>query len=138
LTDQKVKRFLIPIVIIVIIFSVFKQIRSDKNEKQLKLENNYVIGEITDFYSLGLEATYYIHFEYIIDGIKYEKSKNTYSIYPDCEKTKNCIGIKHPVYYDVKNPNNAFMDFNLTESEFYKRTKEKKKIKEQIDQLKIE
>lgn len=124
--------------IIVIIFSIFKQIRRDKNEKQLKLENNFVIGEITDYYSLGFDVTVYIHFEYIIDGIKYEKSVNTNSMYPDCEETKNCIGTKHPVYYDIENPNNAFMDFNLTESELKKLNIEKSRIKERINKLRTE
>lgn len=119
------------------IFSIFKTIKSDKNEKQLKLENNYVIGEITEYNSIGLEASYYIHFTYIVDGIRYEKSVNKSSVHCDCQHTKYCIGFMHPVYYDIENPKNAFMDFSLTELEFNRENFLKVKLGKRLKELEV-
>ncbi|MBA6157195.1 hypothetical protein H3Z83_11790 [Tenacibaculum sp. S7007] len=133
MTDQKVNRFLIPIAVIVVIFSIFKTIKNDKKEEQLKLENNYVIGEITDHKVTGLAETYHIYYKYSVDGTEYSKSVNYSFKYSDCQRTKNCIGVKHPVYYDIENPNNAFMDFNSTELDLKKLNIQKKRFKERID-----
>ncbi|WP_055442119.1 hypothetical protein [Lacinutrix himadriensis] len=138
MTDQKVNRILIPVVIIVVIFSIFKTIRNDKKEEQLKLEYNYVIGEITNHYSLGLEASYYINFKYIVDGTEYSKSVNYSFKYADCERTRNCIGLKHVVYFDIDNPESAFMDFDLTELDMKRKNIKRKNIKERIEKLKVE
>ena len=138
LTDKKVYRFLIPILAIVLIYSIFKTIKTDEKEKQLELEYNYVIGEITDHKIFGIAETYYIYYKYKVNGIEYSKSENNSLKYSDCERTRNCIGLKHVVYYDIDNPNSAFMDFDLTESEMKRKNIKLKNIKERIEKLKQE
>ena len=135
MTDKKAKLFLLPILIIIVIYSIFKTIKTEKNENQLKAENNYVIGEITDHKVYGLAESYYIHYKYSVNGTEYSKSMNNSFKYTDCEKTRNCIGMKHVVYYDIKNPKNAFMDLNLTELEMYRKNVKKNNVKERMNKL---
>jgi len=138
LTDQKVNRFLIPILVIVLIYSLFKTIKTDKQENLLESENNYVIGEITDHKIFGLAESYYIYYKYKVNGIEYSKSVNNSFNYSDCERTRSCIGLKHVVFYNIDNPEDAFMDFDLTELEMNKRNIKRKNINERIKELKIE
>jgi hypothetical protein len=136
--NPKTTRILIPILIIVLAYSVFKTLKRDKKESQLELEYNYVIGEIIDHKISGLAETYYIFYKYNVNGIEYSKSVNNSFKYSDCEKTQKCIGIKHVVYYDINNPENAFMDFDITELELNKKKNQLKNIKERIKKLKTE
>src|SRR5690606_41258015 len=107
--------FLILAVIIVLIFSISKTIEREEKKKQFELNNNYVIGEITDHKVFGNGDSYYIYYKYIVNGIEYSKCVNNSFKYSDCEKTRSCIGLRHVVYYDINNPNDAFMDFNYSE-----------------------
>ncbi|MFK5983592.1 MAG: hypothetical protein QM499_11805 [Flavobacteriaceae bacterium] len=137
-TNQKTKRILVPILIIVLIYSVFKTINTSKKEKQLEFEYNYTIGEITDHKIFGLAESYYIYYKYNVNGIEYSKSVNNSFNYSDCERTRSCIGLKHVVFYNIDNPEDAFMDFDLTELEMNKRNIQRKNINERIKELKIE
>ncbi|MFD2915494.1 hypothetical protein [Psychroserpens luteus] len=138
LTDKKVNRFLIPILAIVIIYSIFKQIRTDKNENQLESENNYVIGEIIDHRISGIAENYYVEYKYFVNGIKYVKSEFYADKFRDCHQTKKCIGLEYIVFYESKKPENAFMDFDLTELDMKKKNVKLKNIKEQLEKYKTE
>ena len=138
LTDKKVNRVLIPILAIVLIYSAFKTIATNNKESELKLKYNYVVGEITDHKVFGLSETYYIHYKYKVSGTEYSKSVNNSFNYTDCERTRNCIGLKHVVYYDIDNPENAFMDFDITELEMKNKNIQQENIKQRIKELKTE
>ena len=109
-----------------------------EKENQLKLEYDYVIGEITDHKVFGIAESYYIYYKYQVNGIEYSKSVNNSFKYTNCEKTRDCIGLKHVVYYDINNPESAFMDFDLTELEMKRKSIQRKNIRERIEKLKIE
>ena len=120
MTDKNVKTFLIPILIIVLAYSIFQTIESDKSERQLREENNYTIGVITNHRITGMAETYNISFTYSVNEQEYIKTVSHRWHYSDCENTRNCIGLKHVVYYDIENPKNAFMDFDITQRDMNK------------------
>lgn len=138
LNNKKENLFLIPLIALVLIYSIYQTIKNDKDEHQLRLENNYVIGEITNHEIFGISESYYIYYKYNVNGIEYSKFVNNGFVYTDCERTRKCIGLKHVVYFDPNNPENAFMDFELTDLDIKKRNLIKEKMKARINNLKKE
>ena len=121
LTDKKINQFLIPILVIVVIYSIFKQIKSDQNENELRGQNDYVIGKIIDHRVSGIHENFYVEYEYYVDNIKYTKTEYYREKFRDCHETKKCIGLEYIVFYELNNPENAFMDFDLTELDIKRR-----------------
>jgi hypothetical protein len=97
-----------------------------------------VIGEIIDHRISGMAETYTLYFKYSVNGNQYSKSINNSFKYTDCEKNRECIGIKHIVYYDIDNPSNAFMDFNSTDLELKKLDVKKYKFKKLTNPIEVE
>lgn len=100
------------ILIVVLGYSIFKTNDSRNLKNQLKNQNTFTIGEITQHKVTGIAETYYIYYTYEVNGIKYNNFENSSDKYVDCSTTESCLGKKHKVYYNLNNPKEAFMDFH--------------------------
>ena len=110
LKDSKVQ---VAIVIIVFLISILNTRNNDIKNQDLKSQNNFTIGRITDSYSTGAEyGTQYIEYSYSVDKKDYIKSVNYIEKFLGCNRSRNCIGRKFVVYYDKNNPEKSFMDFD--------------------------
>ncbi len=106
------KKVQISIIIFILAIASIKSFKKENKEIDLKKENNFTIGQIVDHKVYGLSETYYIKFSYSVNGVEYMNSVNNSWKFTDCYKTRKCIGRKFIVYYDKKNPENSFMDFD--------------------------
>jgi len=132
LSDKKMKQILIPIALIVVIFSVVKSINSNKKESELKEENNYVVGEIIDHNISGIAENYFVKYEYYVDGKKFHKTEYYADQFRNCHETRDCIGLKFIVFYKKENPEIAFMDFELQEKDLKIRNLKQKEIQKKL------
>ncbi|WP_041693465.1 hypothetical protein [Emticicia oligotrophica] len=105
--------FFLGIVLVAIIFRSFR----DNEEIKLKNENNWSEGEIYEI-NLG-RNTYSFHYRYKVKDIVFFKNATDYELKRSGSKFKQfnndkqtLIGYKFKVYYDPKNPENNYMDFN--------------------------
>ena len=88
LINKKANLFLIStLIIIVFSYSYFKTKKNDKNEERLKLANNFVIGEITNYEITGDGDSRWIYYEYNVTEIKYYGSINNSFKYFFVDKT---------------------------------------------------
>ena len=127
-----------PIAIIVVIISIFKTVKNHNREEQLKLENNYVIGKIIDHTVSGIHENFYVEYQYFVNNQKYTKTEYYRERFRDCYLNKKCIGLEYVVFYEKKNPENAFMDFDLTELDMRMKNVKMKNLKERFEKYKVE
>ena len=137
ITDKKLQKILIPVLIIVIIFSISKSIKSGKEDDNLKAKNDYVIGEIIDHKISGIAENYFVEYEYFVDGKKFEKTEYYADKYRNCHETRDCIGLKFIVFYKKENPEIAFMDFDLKETDLEFKENEQREIQKKLESLSI-
>ncbi len=137
ITDKKLQKILIPVLIIVIIFSISKSIKSSKKEDNLKAKNDYVIGEIIDHKISGIAENYFVEYEYFVDGKKFKKTDYYADKYRNCYETRDCIGLKFIVFYKKENPEIAFMDFDLNAKDLNLIEIKQKEIERKLESLSI-
>lgn len=101
-------------------------------------DNKYVIGKIIDHRISGIHENFYVEYEYYVDSIKYTKTEYYREKFRDCHQTRKCIGLEFVVFYELENPENAFMDFDLTELDIKKKNIRLKNIKERLEKYKTE
>ncbi|MBE8728101.1 hypothetical protein C4F50_24550 [Flavobacterium sp. KB82] len=88
---------------IIISISLKKTITNYYNKKKLQTNSKIIEGVITDYYEIGL-SNYYLHYNYIVDGVIYEKEIMPDKLLKGCENDKWCIKKKIIVKYFPEDP----------------------------------
>ena len=101
LRESRVARFLIPLGIILIIFSVFLFINKDQTRNYVKMEAVVSKTELveeahTDADGTSVEATYKVYVKYTVDGKEYDEELGELSGYKK--------GDKITISYNPENP----------------------------------
>jgi hypothetical protein len=81
------------------------------NERKALKSNGQTIGKIINYYVI-FPQSHYLVYEYEVNNYKYKKSVSAQRIFKNCEKDKNCFGLKFLVIYEVDNPSNSFIDLS--------------------------
>lgn len=99
------KKNRIELVIFVAVLSVaiVKWYFDYKGDKEIESYGGKTVATIVDYYLVG-EASFYVKYNYSVNGVVYENHETPNSLFIDCEKDKKCIGRKFELRYSIKNP----------------------------------
>lgn len=90
------KKVIISIVlIIIIIFSTFKQCEANKNHELIDSNPSIVVGKIEKYYESGV-ASYHMNYSYIVNFEVFNNEVIPKRLFRDCEDDKHCVG--KPIY----------------------------------------
>lgn len=98
--------------IIVLIFFYFRTINNENRMDIFKEKGFYTTGKIIDHNISGFSENFYIKYLYVVNEKEYIETINYSLKYRDCYKTRKCIGKKFVVYYNPKDPKEAYIDFD--------------------------
>lgn len=109
----KRKRFRIElcIAIIIAIWVLYKAFKEYSAFKEIELNKAKTTGVIIDYKIIGT-YNHYVHYEYFVEGKRFDKNISSEKIFKGCYKNRDCIGRKFVVYYSKENPEKSEIDLD--------------------------
>lgn len=74
-----------------------------KGDKEIEINGGKTIATLVDYYLVG-GASFYVKYQYLVNGVVYESHETTNMLFIDCEIDKKCVGRKFELRYSKKNP----------------------------------
>jgi hypothetical protein len=94
-------------VVLIILIAGLTIFQKNKITNKIIKEDRKVIGKVFRFqYS---NYNYILHYEYVVGGIRYEKSVST-SFFKCNDGKDGCVDKEFVIYYSSKEPNNSIID----------------------------
>jgi len=100
---MKKNRIELLVFIAVLSVAIVKWYFDYKGDKEIDLNGDKTIATIVDYYLVG-EASFYVKYQYLVNGVIYENHETPSVYFIDCENDKKCIGRKFELRYSIKNP----------------------------------
>lgn len=89
--------------IAVLSIAIVKWYYDYKGDKEIELNGGTTTATIVDYYLVG-EASFYVKYQYSVEGVVYENHETPSLYFIDCENDKKCIGRKFELRYSKANP----------------------------------
>lgn len=97
--------------VLFILFLVIYYLIEWKKDSRISSRPAQTTGVIIDYYVI-FPQSHYLEYEYKVSGLIYTKRVPADKVFKDCEKNKECIGLRFLVIYEYKNPSNSRIDLN--------------------------